>query len=493
MLLWLVVAYLLVSIGIGLFAATRVHNARDYITAGRNLPFYIIMAMVFATWFGAETVLGISATFLEEGFSGLISDPLGASLCLILFGLIFARPLYRMNLLTLGDFFRIRYNRTTELVLSLCIVVSYLGWVGAQITALGLVFNVLSAGMVTMNEGMVIGSAVVLLYTLFGGMWSVALTTFVQMIVIVVGLLFVTHEAATMAGGVGTVVAQAAAEGKFEWLPSFAFWEIVPWVAALLTMALGSIPQQDVFQRVNASRCERTAVWATTLGGVAYFFFAAIPLFLAYSASIIDPEMVQRLMDEDSQLILPHLIVQYMPFTAQVVFFGALLSVIMSTASGTLLAPSVTFSENILRGFWPTMTDHQLLWSTRITVAVFTVLVTLYATSTDATIHQMVESAYRITLAGAFVPLAAGLFWKRASNLGAALAMAFGLFTWLFLEFVSTMDEPQLVGLVASFIGMILGSYLGPRPCDPPPASPESGHHLHHHHRAAAATHHVHR
>ncbi len=162
MLLWLVVAYLVVSIGIGLYAATRVHNARDYITAGRNLPMIVVLAMVFATWFGAETVLGISATFIEEGFSGLISDPLGASACLVLFGLLFARPLYRMNLLTLGDFFRMRYNRTTELVLSICIVLSYLGWVAAQITALGLVFNVLSGDAVTMNQGMLIGAGVVL-------------------------------------------------------------------------------------------------------------------------------------------------------------------------------------------------------------------------------------------------------------------------------------------------------------------------------------------
>jgi len=113
MLLGLVIAYLVVSIAIGLYAATKVHSARDYITAGRNLPMSFVLAMVFATWFGAETVLGISATFLEEGFRGLISDPLGASLCLILFGLIFARPLYLMNIITLGYYFRIRYNRQT--------------------------------------------------------------------------------------------------------------------------------------------------------------------------------------------------------------------------------------------------------------------------------------------------------------------------------------------------------------------------------------------
>jgi Na+/proline symporter len=460
-----------------------VHNARDYIVAGRNLPFYIVMAMVFATWFGAETVLGISATFLEEGFRGLISDPLGASICLVLFGLVFARPLYRMNLLTLGDFFRVRYNRQTELILSLCIVLSYLGWVSAQMTALGLVFNVLSDGVVSMNEGVLIGAGVVLVYTLFGGMWSVALTTFVQMIVIVFGLLYVTWIAGDMAGGFGNVIARASAEGKFAFLPSLDLLDILAWTAALLTMALGSIPQQDVFQRVNSSRNERVAIWGTTLGGVSYFFFAAIPLFLAYSANLIDPGMVERLMAEDSQLILPNLILGYMPFGTQVIFFGALLSVIMSTASGTLLAPSVTFSENVLKGFIPNMTDRQLLLSTRTTVVVFTALVAFYAITTDETIHGMVESAYRVTLAGAFVPLAAGLFWSRANNLGAGLAVAMGLGTWLFLElFVPEGDiEPQLFGLAASALGMLAGGFLGAKPHHRPHAG---------HHHAAAATHH---
>jgi solute:Na+ symporter, SSS family len=464
MLLWLVIAYLVISIAIGLYAATKVHNARDYITAGRNLPMPIVLAMVFATWFGAETVLGISATFLEEGFRGLISDPLGASLCLVLFGLVFARPLYRMNLITLGDYFRIRYNRQTELLLSICIIISYLGWVSAQITALGLVFNVLSNDLISTHQGMLIGAGVVLVYTLFGGMWSVALTTFVQMIVIVIGLLLVASNAADQAGGVASVVAKASAEGKFEFLPRLDVVDMLGWIAALFTMALGSIPQQDVFQRVNSSKNEKVAVWGTTLGGFSYFFFAAVPLFLAYTANIIDPEMVKRLMADDSQLILPTLVLHHMPFVMQVVFFGALLSVIMSTASGTLLAPSVTFTENVLKGFAPRMTDQQFLWATRITVLAFTTIVTYYAIATDASIHAMVENAYRITLAGAFVPLAAGLFWKRASNLGAGLAITLGLSTWIVLE-ITGFDgpgEPQLVGLFASLLGMIIGSLMSP-------------------------------
>jgi len=468
MLLWLVAIYLLASIAIGLLSARKVHNAKDYITAGRNLPLPMVLAMVFATWFGAETVLGISATFLEGGFRGLISDPLGASICLVIFGLIFARPLYRMNLLTLGDFFRIRYNKQTEMILSLCIVISYLGWVAAQITALGLVFNVLSYDMITQTQGMLIGAGVVLLYTLFGGMWSVAITTFVQMIVIVIGLLVVTWMAGDMAGGFDKVISSASAAGKFEFLPRLEWVDMIAWIAALVTMGLGSIPQQDVFARANSSKNESVAVWGTTLGGISYFFFAAVPLFLAYSATMIDPDLVARYLDKDSQLILPMFILEKMPFSMQVVFFGALLSVIMSTASGTLLAPSVTFSENILKSVVPHMSDKQFLWVTKLTVACFAVIVTFYAIYTDASIHTMVEHAYRITLAGAFVPLAAGLFWKRASNLGAALAITFGLGVWLLLEFTNAelLVEPHLLGLIASVFGMLVGAYLVPNKHD---------------------------
>lgn len=466
MLLALVIAYLVVSIGIGVIAARHVHSASDYITAGRSLPMYMVMAMVFATWFGAETVLGISATFLEDGFHGLISDPLGAAACLVIFGLVFALPLYRLKLMTLGDFFHIRYNRRTEIVLSICIMLSYLGWVSAQVTALGLVFNVLSDGSVSMTAGMIIGAGVVLAYTLMGGMWSVAVTTFVQMIVIVAGLLLVTSTATDMAGGLPLVLERAAADGKFEWMPSMNMIDILAWMAAFFTMALGSVPQQDVFQRVNTSKNEKVAVWATTAGGVAYFFFAFVPLILAYSAGMIDPQMTAALMESDTQLVLPTFVATHMPFWLQVVFFGALLSVIMSTASGTLLAPSVTFTENVLKNVMPGMTDKQLLSYTRYTVFGFTILVVLNAVMSDGNIHDMVVNAYRITLAGVFVPLAAGLFWRRASNLGASLSIILGLGSWLLLEIFAAdiAFEPQFVGLGLGLIGMIAGSYISPNP-----------------------------
>jgi len=471
MLLGFVILYLVLSLGVGFYAATRVKNTEDYFSAGRSLPMVIVVAMVFATWFGAETVLGIPATFLEENLGGTLSDPFGASLALILFGLFIARPLYKMHLLTIGDFYRKRYNRPVEVAMSLAIALSYLGWVSAQVVALGLVFNVLSDGGISQALGIVIGASVVLLYTLFGGMWSVALTTFLQMTIIVTGLLWIGVLVGEMpeVNGVQPVIDHAMAAGKFAFWPDMEWAAIITFIAGLLTMGFGSVPQQDVFQRSNASKNETIAVWGTVIGGVAYFVFAAVPIYLTYAATLVDPATSARLLASDAQLVLPTFVSQHLPLYAQVIFFGALLSVIMSTASGTLLAPSVTISENILKGFLSekNLEDQHFLWITRGVVVVFSVGVVLYSLwslHSEASIHEMVGNAYKVTLAIAFVPLVAGLFWKRANNTGAGVSILLGLLVWLGMEMLApeAVLPPQFAGFIASALGMVIGSYAKP-------------------------------
>ena len=462
MLIWFVVLYLVVSIGIGLYAAKNVHNTRDYVVAGRHLPLYIVTATVFATWFGAETVLGISARFVQEGLGGVIEDPFGASLCLIFVGMFFAAKLYRMNLLTIGDYYRQRYNRKVEVLTSLAIIASYLGWVSAQIVALGLVFSFVTQGAISHNEGMVLGATIVLVYTLFGGMWSVAMTDAFQMTIIVLGMLYLVWLLSGMAGGAGVVIDHAVQADKFNFWPKLETRDVLAFIGAAVTMMLGSIPQQDVFQRVMSARNEKTAVRGAILGGSLYFVFAFIPMFLAYSATLIDPAMVASLIEEDSQKILPTLIMNHTPVFAQVVFFGALLSAIMSTASGTLLAPSVTFTENILKGIIGQQSDRHFLWTIRAVVVCFTFAVTLFALNSEASIYEMVGNAYKVTLVMAFIPLVCGLYWKRANSQGALFAIIAGLSSWLLLEIFNSegLWPPQLAGLLLSALGMVLGSLL---------------------------------
>ena len=461
MLLTLVIAYLLVTIAIGLVAAKRVKTSADFAIAGRHLPLAMIVTTTFATWFGAETVLGIPAKFVNSGLNGVVEDPFGAGSCLILVGLFFAGKLYRMNLLTISDYYRERYGRSVEVICSIIIMVSYLGWVSAQVTALGLVFNLLSGGVISMPWGMTIGVVSVLAYTLFGGMWSVAITDFMQMIILVVGLATLAVYAGDQAGGADKVIALAVSQDLFKFLPEPNMKDILFFLAAAITIMFGSIPQQDVFQRVMSANSLNAATKGPIIGGICYILFAFVPMFLVVSALIIMPEQAAQLIEEDPQKVLPTLVMTQMPFVMQVLFFGALLSAIKSCASATLLAPSVTFTENIWRQFFPHQGDKQSLLAMRVTVLVFSALVLLYAIQMQgSSIYEMVSGAYQVTLVGAFIPLLFGLYWAKATTQGAIFSIALGLSTWLLMLMTPAGEEfpAQLAGVLASLAGMLVGS-----------------------------------
>jgi len=465
MLIASVVLYLLLTIGIGLWAARRVHNSKDYVVAGRSLPLYMSAATVFATWFGAETVLSVSATYAKDGLGGIIADPFGASFCLLFVALFFARAFYRMDLLTIGDFYKKRYGKTVEVITSVAITASYLGWTSAQLTALGLVFSVLSGGAIDLNTGILIGTGIVVFYTIFGGMWSVALTDLFQSVVILVGLLAVAWLVGDMAGGAGKVIAAASEAGKFEFWPKGGSKEWLAFLAAWMTLAIGSIPQQDVFQRVTSAKDEKTAVRGTLIGGGVYFCFAFVPIFIAYAALVIDPNYAKLFAAEDAreiQRILPDLILNKTPLWAQVLFFGALLSAILSTASGALIAPTSLFTENVVRPFVRNMSDRTFLLLLRVILVTFSLAALVFALNSKSTMYEMVQNAYKVTLVSCIVPLAAGIYWKRATTPGAILSVVFGLVSWTIAEAVAAdaTVPPQLVGLSFSIVGMVLGSLV---------------------------------
>ena len=462
-LLGFVVLYLLGTLAIGLYAGTRVKNSTDFALAGRSLPLVMIITTTFATWFGAETVLGISAKFAQGGLNSVVEDPFGASMCLVFVGLFFAARLYRMNLMTIGDFYRKRFGKTVEIFCSITIILSYLGWVAAQITALGLVFNVVSNGVISVDTGMVIGTLSVLAYVIFGGMLAIAWTDFIQMIVLVIGLTIIAFMAGDLAGGADKVYALAQTNDWFKFFPAPNFHDVVFFFAAAITMMLGSIPQQDVFQRVMSAKDSKTASRGAVIGGLSYLAFAFVPMFIVACAVLAMPEKAKELLANDPQRVLPTFILTQMPFIAQVFFFGALLSAIKSTASATLLAPSTSFVENIYKNIRGGLTDKQELFAFRVTLFIFTGCVLGYAVAMKGTpIYEMVSGAYQVTLVGAFVPLVCGLYWKRATRHGAIASIVLGIMSWvLFLATPLGEQLPaQLVGVLMAGLGMVAGSLL---------------------------------
>ncbi|PSR55322.1 sodium:solute symporter [Adhaeribacter arboris] len=450
MLLLSIGIYLLLNVFLGVWAARRVKNTSDFLLAGRQLPFYISTAVVFATWFGSETVLGASAEFAEHGLLGVIEDPFGAALCLILVGLFFAKKLYRLNLLTFGDFYRLYFNRTTELIASFFLVISYFGWVAAQMVALGIMLNLISGLSVTV--GILVGSFAVIIYTFMGGMWSVSITDFLQTIMIIGGLIFVTVVIVQKVPLVE--VLRTVPANFFDFVPAQSF-SVTTWLnyfALWITIGLGSIPQQDVFQRVMSAKSEKTAVYSSLAAGALYVTIAFLPLLLALYAKVLYPELMRG----DTQLLLPGLILHSSSFWVKILFFGALISAIISTASGAILAPAAILSENIFKPYFTSITDKQLLLLSRVCVLMVSVIGLIMALL-KSNIYELVSSSSALSLVSLFVPLVAGLYSKRLSSVAAIGSMVAGMAVWLLALWLHTTINPLLFGLAASILGWGIG------------------------------------
>ncbi len=453
-----VLGYLLVMLPIGLYASRKVKSTGDYVLAGRSLPFYMALATVFATWFGSESILGASTKFAEGGFSNVIEDPFGFALCLIIIGLFFNKKLYGLNFLTIGDYFKHRYNTMIAVFLSIAIILSYFGWVAAQFLALGLVLSGVFAGL-SLPIAIMLSAAIVLLYTYFGGMYSVATLDTIQSAVIVIGLIAIFIFTLSEVGGWGSFVAQTPPE----------YWTLTPglsgsltewmlFVTALMTAALGGIPQQDVYQRAMSAKSVRVSMWASIAAGLLYLTIVMLPLMVAGMAKILYPDLFLS----DPQNLLLRTVQEHTPLFLQILFFGALISAIISTASGALLAPGTLLAENVIKPFFRDISDKFRLNIIRTAIILVALGSVVLAVRDDARIYELVISAYSVTLVAGFIPLVFGLYSKKANSFGALFAIVGGVGVWQYVEhFVETEIPATFLGFFASLFGMIIGTYLG--------------------------------
>lgn len=435
----------------GLAAIRLIKNSKDFLSAGRKLPFALSAFALFAFWFGSETVFGASSEFIKHGFLGVIEDPFGGFLCLMLFGLIFVRPLYRKNILTLGDLFRERYGQKIEIVASAFMLLSFFGYVAAQLIALSILFE--SVFGLPGIYGIILSAVIVTSYTAGGGMWAISITDFIQSIVIVSGLIFLVIN---LSGQVDMdLVFIAPKDGFFDFYPKDAppgDW--LKYLAAWLTLGFGSLASQDIFQRANAAKSEKVAVRSTCFGAILYLIFAMLPLYLGLLIYQLDPALANG----NTEYSLMTLVKNHAPIWLQVFFYGALISAIFSTCSGALLAPSSLMSENIIKPlFFRNPTDKQFLLISRISVVIVAIIAT-YVASLQTSIYELVAESSILGLVAILVPMSSALFLKNASKLGAILSMVMGLFSYLYFEYVNPIHIPaMMIGFTFSVLGMTIG------------------------------------
>jgi Na+/proline symporter len=205
-----------------------------------------------------------------------------------------------------------------------------------------------------------------------------------------------------------------------------------------------------------ASKDAKTAVRSSVTAGFLYLSVAMLPLFIALMAKYLHPELLQH----DARMIIPNMVMEHTNTFIQILFFGALISAVLSTTSGAILAPASVIGENIIKPLYPKLTDQQLLFVIRCSIVVVTIASIWMATSRQ-NIFELVGESSAFSLVSLFVPLTVGLYWKKANTIGCIASMILGFSSWFICNFVWKTEFPaSLIGLIVSWIAIYVGSYI---------------------------------
>jgi Na+/proline symporter len=407
--------YIALQLAIGALVSKRIHTEADYLVAGRSLGPGLASASIFATWFGAETCVGAAGEVYRNGLSPSLSDPFGYGLCLLLFGLFLASPLYERGITTLADLFRERFSPGVERTVALLLIPSSLLWAAAQIRAFGYVVTETTG--YSLEAGIAIAAGTAVTYTVFGGLLADAYTDVVQGTVLVFCLVFLLVSVTQEVGGVdatwGLLQAARAPAAATSAMATLDAW-LVP--------AVGSLFAQELVARAVASRSARVSR-SSALGAAAiYVAVGMIPLVLGAIAR-------QTLPGREAESVLSALALSHLNQLGFVVLSGALVSAILSTVDSALLAVGALVSHNLVPIALPNPSDAQRLFAARTSVVVLG-LVAFGLAHAGGSVHDLAHAASSVGTAGIFVAGVFGLYTRFGQCLAAYFALAVGPIAW---------------------------------------------------------------
>ena len=456
--------YIVLMVAIGAYASGKTHTVNEFIVAGRGLPVWLCSTTIVATWFGGGTMMGASGAAYDNGMLGVIADPLGAALALFLFGFFFARLFRRLRILTVADYMAQRYGQVAAMAITATILFSNIAWVGAMLVAFGLIFETLTG--TPLIVGIVGGALVIFVYTAVGGLWAVALTDFLQMVILVVGLIMLLIVVLTDVGGWSAIGPRLPAD-TFRLLPGENTGEQwLNYLRAWTIVGLVDLSAQTLVQRALAAKSERTAQNAFYLGGLGYFVFGMIPVTLGIIASVSMPELA------DPESVIPSLAIEHLHPVAVAIFVGALLAAIMSSADSALLGCASMIANNVLPLVRHNPSDRLGLIVARTSIPVCGVVAIIVALKIQVVFDLMLD-ANILGLAAIIVPFILGVWWKKANRTGALSAMGAGLSAWLLTLFFAPHLPADFVGLGVSLLTMLVVTPLTQK-IDPPRALVDS-------------------
>jgi Na+/proline symporter len=445
----LILLYLAFQLGIGVWVSRRIHTESDYLIAGRQLGYVLATFSIFATWFGAETIVGAAGTAFDEGVSLGSAEPFGYAVCLILMGLVFAAPLWRRGLTTLADLFRMRYSVSVERVAAVILIPSSILWAAAQVRAFGHVIATASNWDVDLAIGIAAGFTV--LYTMFGGLLVDAITDVIQGVVVLLGLVvLLVFVMIRLDAGQGIDHALQLSHG-ITLLPRTSAHPLAI-AEAWAIPVFGSVLATELVGRVIATRTGTIARRTPLMAAGIYLFAGIIPVTVGLLAAGLGVQVT------DSEQVVPLVARELLPTIVYAAFIGAFVSAILSTVDSTLLTASGLLSHNLIVPLARVREERAKILIARAGVLAFGVIAYLLALSADG-VFALVEQASALGSSGAFVVICFALF----SRIGGPLAAMTTLLTGLASYGIGSLlgfEYPYLASLVFSLVVYIVAANL---------------------------------
>ncbi|MGE0159569.1 MAG: sodium:solute symporter family protein [Gemmatimonadales bacterium] len=448
---WGIAGYIVVQLAIGVLVSRRIRSEADYLVAGRSLGPVLVGFSVFATWFGAETCIGAAGAVYERGLAGGSADPFGYALCVILVGLVFAVPLWRLRLTTLADVFRLRFDASVERLAVLLMVPASLFWAAAQIRAFGQVLA--SASGFEVEATITFATTVVIAYTMFGGLLADAYTDVVQGIALTIGLALLGGRVLAVEGTAPLTSLGASAFNPLGAEPRPLLEIVEEWAVPVI----GSMVAAELVARILGSRSSSVARHATVVGGAAYLVIGLMPVGLGLVGAVLLPGL------EDPEQVLPALAEAYLPTVLYVLFAGGLVSAILSTVDSALLTASGLVSHNVVVQLRPGLSERAKVRVARGGVALFGLLAYAMALRAER-VYELVAASSSFASAGIVTVVTFGLFTRIGGRGSALAALLTGVATWIVGAYVLELPYPYLTSVAGAVAAYLLAAALGSTP-----------------------------
>jgi len=447
--IFVMIAYFSVLIIVGYIGSKRAKTSEDFILAGRNLGYFMFLGALAAVILGGASTIGTTKLGYEFGLSGIwLVFMLG--LGIVVLGLFFSKKIFGLKVMTISELLEIRYNSETRLLSAVVAAIYAMMVAVTQVIGMGTILNVLLGWNLT--SSMLLGGGIVLFYTILGGMWSVTMTDVLQFVVMTIGIFFIMLPTSlSKAGGWQNIQAKLPSQ-YFDW-SSIGGDRIFQY---FLLFALGMVVAQDIWQRLFTARTVKISKYGTVSAGIYSFLYALALSVIGMSTLVVLPNL------EDSQNAFANMAMQTLPVGILGLVLAAVVSALMSTASGTLLASSTLIVNDIYKRFInPNINEKSFIKVSRMTTFIIGVLTIMFAIWIQDVLVAL-DVAYAVLSGAIFVPIVLGFYWKRVTAKAAFYSIVVStivIFVGLAIEGL-TSTNPIMYGIGSSIVTILSLTFM---------------------------------